>query len=80
MSKTNPEQPPRRRRGALIGERNPSARLTATQVLELRRARRAGASIRGLARRYGVARATIRRAACGRTWRHLPLDGEEVSS
>lgn len=80
MSNTNPEQQPRRRRGALVGERNPSSVLTATQVLELRRARAEGASIRSLARRYGVARRTVRRASLGQTWRHLPLDGEEVSS
>jgi DNA-binding XRE family transcriptional regulator len=54
------------------GERNGSARLTADQVIEIRRLRaEEHISLEGLARRFGVAKGTIGFITTGKTWRHL---------
>lgn len=46
-------------------------RLTAVQVAVIKRDLRAGASIKGLARQYGVWGYTIGRIASGQGWRHV---------
>lgn len=51
----------------LRGERAPNAKLTAQQVSEIRAAGN-GVTQRGLARTYGVSRATINAIRSGRTW------------
>ena len=63
----------KRRHGHLHqGEQVASARLTRAQVIEARAAAREGATCRELARRYGVAKTTMRQLLLGLTWRHLP--------
>jgi hypothetical protein len=54
------------------GERQGSARLTAPDVLEIRRRRAAGDTVESLARVFGVSPSTIWFAEIGRTWKHLP--------
>jgi transcriptional regulator with XRE-family HTH domain len=60
--------------GVAKGEQLPHARLTAKDVIELRKLFRKdpGRSIRGYAELYGVARDTLSRAIRGVTWKHLP--------
>ena len=53
------------------GEDQPAAKLTDDVVLECRRRHAAGASMRGLAREFGVAAKTMRLAVKGLAWRHL---------
>lgn len=53
------------------GAANGRAKMTAEQVLELRKLRAAGATYRELAARYGVAYSTARAASVGRRWTHL---------
>lgn len=62
-SKTHPERTVR-------GEMQGSARLTDESVREIRR-RLQGETQRAIARRFGVAPATISDIARGRTWRHV---------
>lgn len=55
-----------------IGERNASAKLTTSDVIEIRtlRANKAG-SLRALGKKYGVSHTEIRRAAIGMKWRSI---------
>lgn len=53
------------------GERHQNARLTASAVADIR-ARAKSVTVSRLAREYGVSRTTVRRAASGQTWAHLP--------
>jgi hypothetical protein len=55
-----------RKRGA-TGERNPNARLTDAEVLELRRLAASGASQRSVARRFSCTQATVWRIIHGKT-------------
>ena len=52
----------------LLGEKNGSARLTATQVLEIRERHAAGESMTPLMREFGIDVATISALLHGRTW------------
>lgn len=61
----------RARGGGARGTRNPSSKLTEALVLEIRTRTAAGESRAHLARVFGVARATVRAAAFGRSWSHL---------
>lgn len=64
-SHTHPEQTPR-------GEQRPNAKMTAEQVLEIRRRYAAGGiTQRALARRYGVTRRSIFSVVHRQTWRHV---------
>lgn len=56
---------------ANIGEANPSARLTARDVLKIRRAKKDGRSFSSIASSYGISEATARDAVSGRTWGHV---------
>lgn len=52
------------------GEASGTAKLTETQVLEIRR-RHPGESLRALAAEFGVSHTAIRNAATGAKWRHV---------
>jgi hypothetical protein len=56
-----------------IGERVSTAKLTAPQVLEIRRRRAAGEEIKTLAREFGLHGHTVMNITLGRTWKHLPM-------
>jgi len=66
----------RHRPGHLSGEDHPAHKLTAEDVLEIRRIRR-HYSLSELAAVYGVSRRTIHMAATGQTWRLL--DGHKAA-
>lgn len=53
------------------GERAGRARLAATDVLAARAMRTAGSTWKTIGEKFGVAPATVRQAATGRTWAHL---------
>jgi hypothetical protein len=52
------------------GEDSGHARLTLQQVIDARRAHAAGESWVSIARRYGVHRTTVQKAAAGKNWTH----------
>jgi hypothetical protein len=57
------------------GERNPRAKLTTEDVLELRRLYRLGGiTQQELADRFGVKQITVSNIVLRRTWKRLPLD------
>ena len=58
----------------LVGESNPSAKLTEQQVKEIRSLYKPHCRTNGsraLARRYGVEKSTVLRAATGQDWKHV---------
>jgi hypothetical protein len=60
-------------RGRMLrGEDQPNAKLTAAQVLAIRERRRQGATWSRLAAEFATPERTVRAAASGRTWAHLP--------
>lgn len=63
-SRTRPERIPR-------GERVGTAKLTASQVLEIRKAHAGGSSFARLASRYGVTAENVALVVRGCTWKHL---------
>lgn len=60
----HPERCPR-------GEHNGHAKLTVASVVEIRQFARRGAVLADLAKRYGVATATVRDAVRCKTWKHI---------
>jgi hypothetical protein len=54
----------------LKGEAAAGVRLTLQQVIDARRARAAGETWTSIARRYGVDRSTVQKAATGKNWAH----------
>lgn len=56
-----------------IGERNPMAKLTESDILDIRRRFASGESQRRLAAAYEVSVMTINRAIRGETWTHIPV-------
>ena len=61
-----------RRGRSLDGERNHKAKLTAPDVLEMRRLRETqGATYASLGRQFGVTSAAARFAVVGHTWRNI---------
>jgi group I intron endonuclease len=60
------------RKGLLVGEKGPGAKLTESQVLEIRQLARAGVLQREIAATYNVARVTVSHIITARSWRHLP--------
>lgn len=62
--------------GRRVGERHQAAKLTAEQVLEMRRTwrphSRGAFTITAFARRFGVGSRTVWEAINRKTWRHLP--------
>lgn len=57
----------RQQRGEDVG----GAKLTAEDVLEIRRARSRGATFSALGRRFGVCESNVRAIINGRSWRHV---------
>jgi hypothetical protein len=53
------------------GERNGGAKLTETQVREIRHRAAAGASYSNLGAEYGVAKGTVNHVVTRRTWKHV---------
>lgn len=64
-----------RLRSGIIGEKNPKAKLTPAQVLEIRASSEGDTA---LGRRYGVHASTIYMIKVGRKWRNLPGGGPRV--
>lgn len=62
------------------GEAHGDAKLSDTKVKELRRLRKAGATLRELAARYGVTRHAVDQAANGKTWSHVSFDVDDGTS
>lgn len=60
----------KRNGGRLQGEQVPAAKLTESQVQEIR-SLHGSMSLRAMAKIYGVSHTAIRRAAIARTWGHL---------
>ncbi len=61
----------RRRTACRVGVRNGRAKLTPDMVRRIREARGGGASLRALARRFGVGAATIYGVVHAQTWAHV---------
>lgn len=53
------------------GEHRPSAKLTATQVKEMRRDRANGVAVDELVRRYGISRSHLHEILSGKYWKHV---------
>lgn len=72
----------RSRHGAwkpVSGERHGSAKLTASDVIEIRKLVHEGRAIQAdLAKRYGVRKGTMSRVVSGALWKHLPCPGSEA--
>lgn len=60
------------------GERSGSARLTESEVMEIRCLRKSGMYYKQIAVRFGVRLETVRRICLGRTWSHLPCDTQDT--
>lgn len=58
----------RNRQKHYVGEDNPNAKLSESDVDEIKSMLKAGVVITHLAKRFGVARATIRKIRDGKTW------------
>ena len=54
----------------VCGEQNGSSKLTATQVIEMRRLHAEGASLRKLGKMFGVHNSTVNKIVNFKTWRH----------
>lgn len=63
----------RSHRGKCFGERINTAKLTAPQVMEIRRSIKNGGSAVELATRMGVRKSTIYQIVRGDSWKHLPI-------
>lgn len=61
------------RGGRRKGEDHPRAKLTADDVLEMRRRHVAGETLRKLASVFDVSFGTVRCAVAGHTWKHVPF-------
>lgn len=60
-----------RRNHRQIGERNPAAKLTAEQVIEIRHRRQQGETLLALATEFGISKSYVGNLAAGRKWQHL---------
>jgi hypothetical protein len=59
--------------GLARGEKHGQSRLTADQVMKMRRLRAEGETVYRLAKDAGVAYMTAKNAINGSTWKHLPM-------
>ena len=59
------------RNGDTRGERHPQAKITAVNVLEMRRMRSDGFQFKAIAERFGVTTQNAFMVATGKTWRHV---------
>ena len=55
------------------GEKNAAAKLTDQSVRDIKRRLAKGASIRGLAKEYGVRNGTVDFIKAGKTWSHIEV-------
>lgn len=53
------------------GERQPLAKLTSADIPLLRRLWKDGATLEAIAKRFGICKQTVHRAATGRSWAHV---------
>jgi hypothetical protein len=60
-----------RERPFASGEANPSAKLTAAAVIEIRERINCGETIASLINRFGVSRKTIQNIRAGKVWKHV---------
>ncbi len=60
-----------RRNQLQIGERNPAAKLTEKQVIEIRSRRKQGEPLLSLAVEFGISKSYVGNLAAGRKWKHL---------
>lgn len=60
-----------RRKQRQIGERNPAAKLTAAQVVEIRSRRKQGEPLLTLATEFGISKSYVGNLVAGRKWQHL---------
>jgi hypothetical protein len=60
-----------RGRGRTAGEWNHHARLTESEVVEMRRLRASGWLQKDLAKKFGVTQATVSQVCTGKTWRQV---------
>lgn len=60
-----------RRTQRQIGERNPTAKLTKTQVIEIRSRRKQGETLSSLAVEFGISKSYVGNLAARRKWQHL---------
>lgn len=58
----------------IVGEASSSAKLTASDVREIRRRRRAGELCRDIAQDFPVSRRCISAVGLGKTWKHIPME------
>lgn len=63
--------PNKLRSKAIRGEKHPSAKLTKEEVLQIRKDRENGLSLRELARKYNSPKTTVWNLLNGKTWTHL---------
>jgi hypothetical protein len=61
---------------SLVGQRQPNAKLTDSDVVNIIARLRAGERQRHLAREYGVSHTTIYEIQCNKRWTHIPRDTE----
>lgn len=61
-----------------IGERVNTARLTSDLVARIRARSAAGETYADLAREFGISRQSMRRAAIGMSWKHIPVHVETI--
>lgn len=59
------------RDGRMLGEQHPRAKLLASDVVEMRRMRAAGAIFKEIGARFGVTTQAAYLAVSGKSWRHL---------
>lgn len=62
---------PPKKRGQVVGEASPNAKLTAEIVRDARRLHAHGYTLRWLADRYKVSNVSIYNAVTKRTWKHV---------
>lgn len=55
------------------GERHGQAKLTAEQVVEIRRRRANGEICRSIAEAFGLSKKTVQYICSGKAWKHIPL-------
>lgn len=60
-----------------FGERNGHAKVTEAQVIEMRKLRSNGMTLRALAEQFGIHSTSVLQIVTGKNWKHLPLSESE---
>ncbi len=71
LADNNADRAAKGRNADVRGERHPCAKLTAADVLEMRRLRSEGVAFKVLGARFGVTTQAAHLAVSGKSWRHL---------